>query len=370
MLAAALAAASFVSASFAAGASASAAETRRCAVGSATSALRVAADGLRSALLKGGEASSEAQEEDASALPRSSGGPWPWLAPKAWPLPSAELHRALLSAAALRGSGGAAAEEGLLCEEGALLHLLLQAYGSLAGSLRDWNTTALTLGDAGAQRTAMSDVFVAYNHFLAYQSRKAALVRRFPGERDLLDSWHFDEWEELVGLVLRSAWLSMAPQQRLQQSQCACRDTPETNSLLFDAFDELRGGGRPRSGFGLFQCNALDLEPDFSDWNTLLADALQPSAFQCIPLYIVIRAACAVRAFQEGKSWEGRRLLDAAANLLALAADCFDHTPWTSPARRGTDWPASLSSAEVFFNRAQKDSAGPQSPSEWTWERN
>lgn len=60
--------------------------------------------------------------------------------------------------------------------------------------------------------------------------------------------------------VLRSAWLGLAPG-RSVQSQCACRDTPETNSIRFDAFDEVRLG---RRSFGIFQCQTLQEEPDRS----------------------------------------------------------------------------------------------------------
>lgn len=129
-----------------------------------------------------------------------------------------------------------------------------------------------------------------------------------------------------LGLLLRSVWLSVAPQQWLIQSQCACRDTPETNSILFDAFDELRAGRR--ESLGIFQCDALRHEPDYSDWSNFMDLILEPHPMRCVPLDILLRCACALRASRNQEMAKARQLLDAAVRLLALALDscsCLQH---------------------------------------------
>lgn len=275
---------------------------------------------------------------------------------RAFPLPGTRLLR-LAGAAAAVGAGagvpgGETAGEAQCVAEARLLAPLLAAYQGIVAAAPSWNATALARGEVGVQGVVFAQALGTFNTYLEYHAAKTIALEHFAASRSLFDGWPLEEAERLFGLQLRAAWLALAPRGRLLPGHCACRYAPETQSLLFDAFDVLRNSGSGGFSFGLFQCRALSSEPDAADVRNLLPLAREPTSMQCLPADVIIRAACAQRAAQEGDLVEARSLMDAAVNLMALAADCFGHTPWTSG-------PESLPAAEVFYNWARFNSGGP-----------
>lgn len=57
--------------------------------------------------------------------------------------------------------------------------------------------------------------------------------------------------------------------------------------------------------------------------------------------------------------------LDEAAQLLALALDCFDHSPWTSKGRSGRSGRPPLTTKEILHNWARRPE---ETASTWRWE--
>eukprot|EP00929_Paragymnodinium_shiwhaense_P068166 TRINITY_DN34254_c0_g1_i2.p1 TRINITY_DN34254_c0_g1~~TRINITY_DN34254_c0_g1_i2.p1 ORF type:complete len:463 (-),score=46.25 TRINITY_DN34254_c0_g1_i2:134-1522(-) len=265
------------------------------------------------------------------------------LSPYGWPEPD----EALQCLSDLRTRAGRSEGHGSLCQRQALLvDPLLRAYGTVTTSVASWNHTSLASQDRGSQGVALRDLLNGYNEYLVYQSTKAELLQDFRSRTDLFDGWPYAEGERLMGLLLRSAWLAFAPRKLMVPSHCACRDTPETQSILFDKFDDLRLNGVTEDfSFGLFFCDHLAYEPDSSDWNALLELAVEPAAVHCLPRDVVVRAACAQKAALQGDAHAAQRLLNAAVNLMAMSSDCFEHTPWTGRSR-------GLGTAEVFYNWA------------------
>ena len=160
-------------------------------------------------------------------------------------------------------------------------------------------------------------IFWSYEQFLQHFSD---VVTTQPSNLDR--GWELRS--KTLGLLFRSVWLSMAPQKLLIQSQCACRDTPETNSILFEAFDEVRAGCR--KNFGIFQCDALQDEPNYLNWQNFVDFIADPHPMRCLPLDIMLRCACALRASRNQEMAKARQLLQEAVQLLALALDylpCF-----------------------------------------------
>ena len=282
------------------------------------------------------------REAVASYVAEAAAGIGRWLSADAFPTPGASL---------LRLAGGAPGGDGRCDAEARLLPPLLDALADLAGAVAGWNTTALRGGAGGAggaevRQGAFSDVLHAYNGFLGYQSAKADAVVRFAAAGGLFEGWPLQEAERLFGRLLRTAWLLFTPlRSPVLPGHCACRYAPETQSLLFDAFDRLRREGPRGFDYSLFQCGALGQEPDYANFGALFHSALEPASSSCAPADVIIRAACAQGALEAGLLAEAQSLMDAAANLMVLAADCFEHTPWTSGA-------GSLAPAEVFHNWA------------------
>jgi len=269
-----------------------------------------------------------------------------WLSPHNWPHPSSALLERARDAAATDGRRDACAAEA------SLLFPLLSAYEAGASVASAWNETALARGEGWALSAALGDVLGVYDLFLAYHGVKAEVILGAASGRCLLQDPTLREAERLVGLQLRAAWLAFASRDLLVPSPCACRNTPETQSMLFEKFAELRQHGPYGFNFGLFQCGALSEEPDFSSWSQLTLYAFHPSSFHCAPADAMIRAACAQKRLAEGDGDEARRLMDAAVNLMALAAECFDHTPWTAEI-------GGVDAAEIFYNWALFSSGRP-----------
>lgn len=268
----------------------------------------------------------------------------PWLSSWALPRASEQLLRLVPS-----HEDGTASEE--QCEaEAAVVAQLLSSYVTIASAVGRWNDTALAPEQTGVG--AFGTVVDCYNGFLRYQAAKTEVLSRFSGADDLLDGWPLPEGEVLIGMAFRVAWLRLARAAapgapHLVQAQCACRTEPETQSLLFDRFDEMRAAGDLSDfSFSLFQCPELAFEADFADVLQALPLVRETSFTTCAPRDVIIRAACAQRALRDGDAPGAVRLMDAAVNLMLVAMDCFGHTPWTAGDR-------SVPSAEVFFNWAQ-----------------
>ncbi|CAL1163899.1 unnamed protein product [Cladocopium goreaui] len=228
-----------------------------------------------------------------------------------------------------------------LASNSAAAHPIWVALRRLSAT-RFWNVTRTP------KTQLIPRVLEAYDEFLMQVMEKGSTAAVIQGKK--VFSW-----------MLRSAWLCMAPQTLLIHSQCACRDTPETNSILFDAFDELRFG--QRTSFGIFQCDALEQAPKYSDWRNLLDWIVGPDALRCLPIDILQRSACALRAAQQQQMSKARELLEEAVQLLALGLDCFDHSPWTSAG--SSPQRPSLTAAEVLHNWHRR----PQDTTEsWQWQ--
>lgn len=216
-----------------------------------------------------------------------------WLSPQTWPAPADDL----LEKCELEGSACADRWESSRCTaDNLLLPPMLRQCAEMSDVLQRWNVSHEEPPE-GVLSERLSEIMQAFGHFLRAHQIKAELLALAPiwsDRKGLFAGSLVSELENVFGLMLRSAFLRFAMQTPLIQSHCACRDTPETNSLLFDAFDEIRTGRR--TSFGVFQCGTLIYEPDYSNVAHLLDLVTHTSPQRCIPLDVMLRAACACRA--------------------------------------------------------------------------
>lgn len=264
-----------------------------------------------------------------------------WLSLSSWPSPDSSLVSLLVASSYMTQCAAV----------GNLFKTWLDAYTTLVTAFPDWNVTQLhsaTAPDAGER---FSEIINAYNVYLEYHSAKSDLLSKKSGRLYWLGDGFSDRAESIMGSLLRISWLSLAVDQgnwAPYPGHCACRYAPETQSILFDLFEALRDQSDGTDfDYSPFMCDSLDNEPDASQLHTVFSYARYPSFMQCIPADIIIRAACAQQAVSLHRSRQAKRLMDAVVNLMALASDCFDHTPWTSGDM------GAVSAAEVWHNWAR-----------------
>lgn len=206
-------------------------------------------------------------------------------------------------------------------EAGVVLHLL-RVFTVLAKQMLLHNFTS-------PQLSTVTGLWSAYNLYLEYHVRKAEVALRFGP----LETWPLLLAEQLLGLHFRSLLLAVGPNTELVHTHCACRFAPETLTILFERFGQLRSGISSKGvqhtaakfDFSFFQCESLqqvDIVFLLFLWQT-------SHSSQCVPSEVITRVACAQQALGRGESGVARVLMDAAVNLMVFAADCFSHTPWT-----------------------------------------